>query len=292
VFEANSLRLVPLDWNLYRGVLREQRFPIHHSPPSSNEDASTNGGSNPCNIATKEINSMTNHVPWKDPTLFSGLEEFMTVSEHEFLSKMMTSGQCEMISSAATILQGIMEMSSFRRAPAILPQSSRSFDSHDGQQQQRNYIESSSSRPVKLSSKMVEHMHRVRKRFPLPINMPRCVSIPLYDPLLTKPKPLLEFAVNSATKETTLKLKGINGYAGRVGLRKGDMVTHVDGNLVETFDDFVNAMQSQLTIGSTSNITSSEAPSVQIIVNATQDAANALQDRYHDMMKNNIRFHY
>lgn len=210
----------------------------------------------------------------------------MSVSEHEFLSKMMVSGQCEMIASAATILQGIMEMSSNSRAQATIQQAG-SFDSHFQQKQRPSSVsENASSRPVKLSSKMVVHMYRVRKRFPLPINMPRCVSLPIYDPLITKPKPLLEFTINASTKETTLQLKGINGYAGRVGLRKGDLVTHVDGNVVGTFDEFVDAMQHLI------SSSSSQAPSVQIIVNATQDEANALQERYHEMVKNNIRFHY
>jgi hypothetical protein len=326
---VHLLRLVPLDWKLHRSVLREKAVPIINGGNSTSTNGNYGKGNETYpNDNIRNADKHTSTIPWKDPTLFGGLEEFMSVSEHEFLSTMMISGQSEMIASAATILGGIMELSSRRRATtpppgAINSQMSRSFDSQDRprqqsqqQQQQRGHRRNgstssqqqphnrkpfsnntnASSQPVKLSTAMHEHMQRVRKRFPLPIHMPRCVSLPIYDPIPTKPKPLLEFSLDAITKEMSLQLRSINGYAGRVGLRKGDSVTHVDGNTVETFDEFVIAMQRQCNLmgGPTHSPepNNSETPKVQIIVNATQDAAVALQERYHDMVKNNIRFHY
>lgn len=280
---SNSLRIQPLNWELFRSILSQK-------PNYNNEK---NG---------RTIASSGTTAGYKDPTLFGGLEELMTSAEHEFVTGMMISGNVDAVAQAASILYSIMEMASSKRQQ---PQPTTSGTNNNKHEQQQ-------LRPVRLSVKELENITRLRRRFPLPVNMPRCVSIPLHDPtevtgtrsqilFFSRPKTTQEndsqesSSKQPSSSEFTLTLKNVSGIAGRIGLRKGDIVTHVDGTNVDTYEEYVYTIQqSQQQHNLSSSVASSEqkTPTIQIIVNATPDVAKMLQERYNDMKQNNIQFNY
>lgn len=276
---SNALRLVPLNWEVFRKYLSRSR------------KNNNNNGTTPTTTSSASNGTEGDHVPqqrtivWKDPTLFLGLEELMTSAEHEFLTSMMTSGESELIAQAATILSGVMDMSLARRNT-----SSTAVSNHTAT------TTNQASRPVRLSSKCVDQIYRARKRYPLPIHMPRCVTIPAYDPLHDTKDNTLQFEKdtnhNNHPKGFTLVLNRVSGIAGRIGLRKGDIVTHVDGNEIHTYEEFVVQMQQVLSTTTTSTTGTSSTKDVQIIVNATNDNAIALQKRAHEMQKDGVTFSY
>jgi S1-C subfamily serine protease len=72
----------------------------------------------------------------------------------------------------------------------------------------------------------------------------------------------------------------VQGIAGRVGLRRGDTVTHVNGDRVTTFSEYTIALQYAY----------SDA-SVLITVNANEAVAQQLSQRSQQMKEQNVRFH-
>jgi hypothetical protein len=322
--DTNVLHVVPLDWELFRPVLRAKRV-----VPNNNNQKGTNNGTNNINTATGNNHAIAiSSAPgWKDPTLFGGLEELMTSSEHEFITSMLISGQSETLSQAASILHSVMDITSSRRAQTAVRQMAGTVQSYPDPQLSSGATAATTttstassllSRPVRFSAKESEHIQRVRGRFPLPIHMPRCVSIPLHDPdqVMGTRSQLLYFIKDTSNKSTastsndqydnsttataiskqhqyTLTLQSVSGVAGRVGLRKGDIVTHVEGNAVETYDEFATMLQQLLLSQSSTNISQNGGtPNVHIIVNATPEIAEALRKRYDDMQKANVRFYY
>jgi hypothetical protein len=195
----------------------------------------------------------------RDPTLFMGLEDLLSTDEQEFITSMLVSGKTESVAQAAHLLHGILEVSAGRKAAATV-------------QQIANFS----------SVAQVEHQHKVRKRFPLPSSMPRAVTLPVYNPLDKNP-PLKFINKDVKTMDSSeLTLAGVRGPAGKVGLRKGDVVTHVGGDRVDVFGNFTVALQQLLGEGH---------ETVQITVNANDETARQLKERAQEMKKQGIRFH-
>ena len=167
----------------------------------------------------------------------------------------------------------------------------------------------------------LDHEQKIRKKFPLPHHMPRVVTIPPYNPLLQNGRnAIIKFVPvppsatskvsakppsNATTPETNhntpkttanaeLTLAGVNGVAGRVGLRRGDIITHVNQERVRTFSEYTIAVQyalEQEAPHEPRNITTAAAPAMTITVNATDEIAQQLFVRAQQMQQQNIRFH-
>jgi hypothetical protein len=332
-----NLTVMPLDWTLFRSILRSNCKDHRLSDPTT---TGNNNTSQKESVQKNEINGRTtsstsantsmiptNTVAWKDPTILGGLEELMTVSEHEFITSMMISGQVETIAQAASILHGILEMSKTKRAQQTITQLNNTITSSTtgsspvttgNRKTTTTAATEQSNRPVRLSVRDIEHINRVKRRFPLPINMPRCVTVPVYDPVYEidmkknnnnsnkqqqQQQTVFNFAHDPKDKtKLTLQLKNVNGYAGKVGLRKGDIITHIDNIAIDTYDEFISIMSCRYNNHSCSEFNTydialqqnqqQQTPTIEIVVNATFDVANALQQRYYQMQKEKIRFLY
>jgi hypothetical protein len=106
--------------------------------------------------------------------------------------------------------------------------------------------------------------------------MPRCVNLPVYNP--ASDLKLVKFR-NGKTNLHPLALYGIKGPAGRVGLRIGDIVTHVNGELVSTPDEFAEALQ-----------LATHKSSFWLLVNADEGTAYHLQKRAITMQREKVKF--
>lgn len=222
-----------LDWDAWRPLLLQ-----HQSPPKNSRD----------------------DVLPRDPTLFMGLEDLLSMDEQEFITSMLVSGKAETIAQAAHLLQCILDMAASRKAG-------------DAIQQLSNFSNTAAQ---------IDHQHKVRKRFPLPVNMPRSVTLPIYNPSLDKNAPLKFIKRNEKTLDKSeLTLDAVRGPAGKVGLRKGDVVTHVGGEPLCTVGEFTVALQHFLAEGH---------EIVQICVNANDATAWQLNERAQNMKKQGIRF--
>jgi hypothetical protein len=270
-----------LDWEAWRSFL--ESYKSSSSPQNAN-------------VSTLET---IDAVLSRDPTLFLGLEDLLTLDEQEFITTMLVSGQAETIAQAAHLLQSIVEM--------VTPQKSATG---------KNMARSNHSLPrqravATLTVAQREHQQKIRKRFPLPPHMPRAVMLPPYNPLDVS-KALLKFvdgtkanaasttkdrksdakSVNSVTAELTLA--SVRGAAGPVGLRKGDVVTHVMGERVATWSEFTVALQHQLSLledKRNADRTMAASDLVQITVNANEETARLLQVRAQEMKQQGVRFH-
>lgn len=183
--------------------------------------------------------------PWRDPSLFQGLEEVMTASEQEFLTKLFCSGQADSLAQGAHILHGMTFSTVERQAQAAVTSLST------------------------FGAAERKEATQWRKRFALPLHMPRCVQLPVFDPEANNR--LLKFD----PKKDDLALTQIRGPAGRSGLRRGDVVTHLHSEPVHTREEYVRAVKQAF----------EEDPSgiIMVVVNANEETAKALKDRMHKM---------
>jgi hypothetical protein len=202
--------------------------------------------------------------PFLDATLFMGLEELMTRDEQEFVSEMLCSGKAELLQQAAHILHGILHVTSSRRAESAVQQLSRVG------------INTTTTKKNGFSKQELENIQKTRKRWPLPTRMPRCVSLPVYDPQARAK--LLKFKKNAATSTTgtsatatDLVLAQVRGPAGRSGIRVNDVVTHIQGERVTSQEGFETAMLRELA--------DDPEDGVLIVVNADDEVAALLFER-------------
>lgn len=187
--------------------------------------------------STRKLDS----TPWRDATLFQGLEELMTRSEQEFLTQLFCSGQPDSLAQAAHILHGMTFATADRQAA--------------------NAIQNMST----FSAAERKELTLWRGRFPLPVHMPRCVQLPVFDP--TGKNPSLRFD----KKTDDLVLTQIRGPAGRSGLRRGDTVTHLHSEPMETREDYIRAVK-QVFDDDPEGI-------IMVVVNANEETAKALKER-------------
>jgi hypothetical protein len=266
-----------LDWDAWRSFLESYK-----------------SSSSPQNANISSVETIDAVLP-RDPTLFLGLEDLLSLDEQEFITTMLVSGRAETIAQAAHLLQSIVEL--------VTPQKSATG---------KNVARSSHSLPrqravATLTAAQREHQQKIRKRFPLPLHMPRAVMLPAYNPLDVSKAPL-KFVdatkanaastskdsksdvkpANTATAELTLA--SVRGTAGPVGLRKGDVVTHVMGERVATWSEFTIALQHQLDKRNADSTTAASGL-VQITVNANEETARLLQVRAQEMKQQGVRFH-
>ena len=218
-----------------------------------------------------------------DTTLFQGLEFAMSPAEQEYVTLLLTSGEVPKLAQAAQILHGIFQLT----LKGVTP------------------TQKSSS--VNLTwddeRKQLERLAKYRKLHPLPARMPKFFMLDVWSRRtakalsfeddvwdgsisdafsrahLSKPTPgmtnILSQAKNSKVVENPkprVKVSAVRGPAGRLGVQKGDVVTHLDGELwtgsAAELKDVIYAMFDQ-----------DEGQQVSIVVNAEESCAEILKLR-------------
>lgn len=183
----------------------------------------------------------TNHdtddipVPQIDPTLFMGLHELLQEDEQRLLTQYFTSGDADRVAQASFILMTIVQ-----QGPRT------------GQNQNTSH-----------SAHRYKDLSKIRQRFPLPLRHPACVSLPNQDGLL-----------KFGNKDGSLVLTRVLGVAGRSGLRRGDRVTHVQGEPLANVDELERRREE---LGADCQLF--------VVVNATLEVAQLLRERGQKMAK-------
>ena len=122
-----------------------------------------------------------------DTTLFAGLEYFMTDAEQDFVYKLMTSGDVDQVAQAAQILESISVMSRNGRKPVINRlslNSGRLETSNNRARRPTSRAEMTTSRALAMTHTIEQQQAEEyaasirlhRKKYPLPVRMPRCVT--------------------------------------------------------------------------------------------------------------------
>lgn len=188
---------------------------------------------------------------FKDETLFGGMEYAMSDAEQSYVTELMISADPNQLAQAAQILHGILQISLQGLTPST-------------RTTQGTVSRSEQMRRVAL-------MDRFRKSHPLPARMPKYTVLTVFGPK----KPMLTFKrdewdgsiadaftrVHSVPKKNMavdrilsladsefcgeakvrVKIKSVKGQAGRVGLQKGDVVTHINAEPWEGTEDELSA---------------------------------------------------
>jgi hypothetical protein len=187
---------------------------------------------------------------WKDPTLFLGLESVLTVDEQEFLTKLLVSGQPELLVQASFILHQMIHHPSTAKSTV---------------QQLAQFTSSSANGTVPYDPARIG---KLRQRYPLP-RMPVCL-------------PLAVSLVSKIQLGDDLVIKNTRGGAGigRFGVRQGDTITHVGDVPVSTRDELQSALVAA----------EREGDVVSLTANASLETAKALEERANKMQAEKVRF--
>jgi hypothetical protein len=221
---------------------------------------------------------------FKDPTLYGGMEYAMSEAEQSYVTQLMTSGDIDKLAQAVQILHGTMELSMCGTTPSM---KSSALSSNGGR---------------KAEMKKLELIESFRKRHPLPARMPKYVVLKVFDAkknTLTfkndewdgsivdaytrvkapaKKNPAVDRILSLADGEfcgepkARVKIHSVKGEAGRLGLQKGDVVTHVNAEpwegTAEALSDFITGM-----------FEDNHAQTFSIVVNAEPATAEVLKLR-------------
>jgi hypothetical protein len=207
-----------------------------------------------------------------DATLFFGLDDCMGTDEQAFVTQLLTSGQEEKLAQAALILNGMLKLYT------------------SGAQVSRGMAKLT----LAQTQQAFEIKEKTKKRFPLPNHMPGYVSVPVFK----NTKTFLKFvdtdwdgkivASNAQSQKIfdrvyskyelpkesrkVVAIKSVGGAAGRVGLRKADIVTHINDQEWEgTAQELVEEIHRLHEANSDSEFS--------MTVNASQETAKFLQLR-------------
>lgn len=169
--------------------------------------------------------------PSIDETLFQGLDEFMNRDEKSFLTELLTSGDAQSLAQAAMIMHGVLRLSMTGKHAAMSKQT-QAMSKYEAQ-------------------KHVDFIAKTKLSFPLPNHMPGYMLIPAFssregymtlkdrkwDGSILPPqqsKRVFDQVYGSkytppfAEPRDVCSISAIRGPVGRVGLRKGDVITHVN----------------------------------------------------------------
>ncbi len=167
-----------------------------------------------------------------DETLFQGFDEFMNKDEKTFLTDLFTDGDVRSVAQAALIMNGVRRLALTGKHKTI-----REENLSKQELQQK-----------------IDHIDQMKVRFPLPNHMPGYFLIPTYSyregymtlkqkpwdgtmtppqrskrvfekvyaKSYTRPRPKSEYPISVTT------VQAVRGPIGRLGLRRDDIVTHVD----------------------------------------------------------------
>jgi hypothetical protein len=206
-----------------------------------------------------------------DETLLQGLGEFMGSDEKVFLTQLLTSGKTEKLAQAAMILNGILKLYMSGHVLA----SNDSFD-------------------TKMNAHKVEKIAQTKKQFPLLNHMPGYFLVPLFDKKqkhlqlqdkewdgkMVPPTPSKRvfdiiyenhYHARSESRPVVV-VKGVRGPVGRLGLRKGDVISHVnDMEWVGTAEELQNHLHQ--------HFAQNPADVMSMTVNANAETAEFLKVR-------------
>ena len=227
-------------------------------------------------VLEKSRDKLVTTRAWRDPTLFIGWEELMTLPEQEYVTQLMYSNDVPNLAHASHIMHGVLlggrqpsdraidVISNFRKtAPPPLKSASLS-------------LKPPAPMHPKAAAKMVG-------RFPLPNHMPRCVVFPVYDP--EERNCPVRFETPSARYQP-LTVSQVRGVAGRSGMRRGDVVTHVEGQPVYSNEQYAKLLASLFHRPAHAD----DDRQVMIVVNAHAENARLLRERAQAMQKARVQF--
>lgn len=215
-----------------------------------------------------------------DPTLFQGMDETMTLSEQEFLSKLLISGSVPNLMHAAQVLYGMLQLmlQGGLKARAQNNMTFATLSASDNHSNNNNNLRMLTTGTRLLYPDMDTAL--LRKRFPLPLHMPRWIVLPVYHPQ-KRGVPL--FFKNN---QYGLKITSVKGSAGQQGIRKGDIVTHINEEACasSTPEDLDVYMETLYERAKQNNGSDGNDGTVTLVVNAHPDTAQALQKRSFEMI--------
>lgn len=216
-----------------------------------------------------------------DCSMFQGLHDFLGYEEKVYITELYSSGEAARVAQGAMILHGVLQVS-------MQPPSARTARPAS---MERNWRE---------EKKLAEMLDKTKKAFPLPNHMPGYFLVETFpsrkqylsfhdekwDGTITPPSNLKQIfthvygdSYQPANKENPrpiVTISGVRGPAGRVGLRKGDVVTHINevewtGTAAELLEHIHKLNEHEQTIS--------------ITVNASPETATFLQARKRLMEK-------
>lgn len=215
-----------------------------------------------------------------DESLFQGLGDFMGKDEKLFLTQLLTSGIAEKLAQAAMIMNGILKLSMSGHTIAA----KNSTDPSD-------FI------------KNAERIAKVKKQFPTPNHMPGYFTIPLFekskkhlrlmdsqwDGTIIPPAQSIRvfsaiygkyYRIKTAPRPV-VQVKGVRGPIGRLGLRQGDIITHVnDMEWSGSADELSEYLQQ--------SFLKHPNDEISMTVNANEETAEFLKVRSDMMYQSNI----
>ncbi|CAJ1930727.1 unnamed protein product [Cylindrotheca closterium] len=250
-------------------MLKVERLPAFDVYGQSN-DGETGEASQDNNRAAETI----------DESLFQGLGESMGKDEKLFLTQLLTSGKAEKLAQAAMIMNGILKLSMSGHTMAA----------------------NNSSDP-NAHIKIAERIAKVKKQFPAANHMPGYFMIPPFDSsqkhLLLEDgqwngkivPPAQSKRVFDAIYEKNYRpkpssrpvvlVKGVRGPVGRLGLRRGDAVTHVN-------DMEWNGSAAELKEYLRQSFAKHTSDEISMTVNANEETAEFLKVRSDMLSRSNI----
>jgi hypothetical protein len=279
----------PLNWEAWKEYLR------FYQQQQQQQSSTVSASHRKDDVHNATTSNMETVIP-RDPTLFMGLDDILTHDEQEYITRMFVSGVTETVAQAAYLLHSIVVTNITKPARTSSASTSRHHSNTTASTSSRTATTTTNTSVArKKSTAQIEHEQKVRKRFPLPTHMPRVITMPPYNPLEQHKNPPLKFVPSkpgtsnssstSSTAPTTqppteLTIGSVHGVAGRVGIRRGDVVTHINGERIMTYSEFTIALQYVLA-----------EEYVTITVNANDAIAQQLLHRAQQMKQQNIRFH-
>ncbi|KAG7354126.1 hypothetical protein IV203_003482 [Nitzschia inconspicua] len=214
-----------------------EKLPVEVEEEDHNEDdiegaVSHDGDQSQSSRSTKK-SSPRNKKPTVDDTLFQGLHDFISKDEKIYLTELFASGDLRSLAQAAMILHGILRLSMSGKAAAFAKQNEVPMSKYEMQKQ-------------------VDLIAKTKASFPLPNHMPGYFLIPSYskrdgfmtladqewDGSIAPPQVsqrVFDQIYGSLYKppqdeypKAVVTVQGVRGPVGRLGLRRGDVVTHVN----------------------------------------------------------------
>ena len=206
--------------------------------------------------------------------MFQGLHEFLGHDEKVYITDLYTSGDASRVAQGAMILHGVLKVS--MQPPSTGAPRSVNID--------RNWRE---------ERKLAETLDKTKKAFPLPNHMPGYFLVETFpsskqylsfqdekwDGRITPPSNSMKIfghvygesyqPPNKENPRPIVTIKAVRGPAGRVGLRKGDVVTHINevewtGTAGELLDHIHQLNEHEQTFSITVNASPETATFLQV----------------------------
>lgn len=194
-----------------------------------------------------------------DLTLLRGLHYTMSFSEQQYVTLLLTSGKPFALLQGAQILHGMLTLDPYHAAQAHLANKKANQNSNN------NSIAAAAMDIGTILSVTTDDVDRYRRLFPLP-SLPTWVNLPVYNPD--------QYAQCLRFDDETKTITGVRGAPGRLGLRKGDVLTHYN------LEPFHFSYQSWLVyMKQLYYDPNPDNKVINIVVNANQKTADELQKR-------------